>query len=100
MGRAELRSLFAEMFDVVIFTDKDDSGAQTLRQVTEICVVPPQLGSGGIALNPVFARSEIGAPMELVSTAVGDKLERKCNRVLRHQHRRLHEVLTGGEGVR
>jgi pilus assembly protein CpaF len=98
MGRGELRSLFAEMFDVVIFTDKDDSGAMTLRQVTEISVVPPQLGSGGVAVNPIFARREIGSPMELVSTAVGDRLERKCNRVLRHQRTRLHEVLSGGMG--
>jgi len=97
MGRSELRSLFAEMFDVVIFTDKDDSGHQTLRQVTEIAVVPPQLGSGGIAVNPIFARSEIGAAMELVSTAVGDHLERKCNRALRRTRLRLHDVLTGSE---
>lgn len=95
MGRGELRSLFAEMFDVVIFTDKDDSGALTLRQVSEISVVPPQLGSGGVAVQPIFARREIGSPMELLSTAVGDRLERKCNRVLRHQHTRLHEVLGG-----
>lgn len=98
MGRAELRTLFAEMFDVVIFTDKDDSGAVTLRQVTEIGVVPPQLGSGGVAVHPVFARREIGSPMEMVSSAVGERLERKCNRVLRHQNRRLHDVLTGRIG--
>jgi len=99
MGRSELRSLFAEMFDVVIFADKDDSGVQTLRQVTEIAVVPPQLGHGGIAVNPIFARSEIGSPMELASTAVGDGLERKCNRVLRRSRIRLHDVLTGTEVV-
>lgn len=97
MGRAELRALFAEMFDVVIFTDKDDSGTQTLRQVTEISVVPPQLGTGGVAVNPIFSREEIGAPMELTSSALGDKLERKCNRVLRNRRVRVHDVLHGTE---
>lgn len=97
MGRGELRSLFAEMFDVVVFADKDDTGEQTLRQVTEISVVPPQLGHGGVAVNPVFAREEIGAPMHLVSSAVPEPLERKCNQVLRAHHLRLHDVLNGAE---
>lgn len=97
MGRSELRSLFAEMFDLVIFADKDDTGDQTLRQVTEVAVVPPQIGQGRIAVLPVFARSEIGSPMELLTTAVGEEIEHKCNRVLRSHRMRLHEVLNGAE---
>ena len=96
MGRAELRALFAELFDVVIFADKDDSGPSTLRQVTEISVVPPQIGSGGVAVHPIFIRREIGAPMELASAAVGERLEQKCNRVLKHRHSRLHDLLGSG----
>jgi pilus assembly protein CpaF len=97
MSRSELRSLFAEMFDVVIFADRDDSGWQTLRQITEVSVVPPQVSSGPVALNPIFLRQDIGSPLALTSTAVGDHLEKKCNRVLREHGLKLHDLFAGRE---
>jgi hypothetical protein len=77
----------------------DDSGEAVARQVTEISVVPPQLTApgGGVAVTPVFARADIGEPMELRSAAVGERLERRCNRLLARYGLDLGEVLKGAE---
>jgi pilus assembly protein CpaF len=98
-GFSELEARFAAMFDVVVYCDMDDSGDAVLRQVTEISVVPPQLstGSGGVAVTPIFARGDIGEPMELRSGAVGERLERRCNRLLGRYGLDLTEVLKGAE---
>ena len=97
MRSAELRTLFYRMFDVVVFLDMDDDGDQALRQVTEISVVPPQQSSLAVALSPIFARADIGEPMELVSSSLGDELTRKCNRVLRSHKITITEILHGAE---
>jgi pilus assembly protein CpaF len=95
----ELEARFAAMFDVVVYCDMDDSGDVVLRQVTEISVVPPQLstGSAGVAVTPIFARSDIGEPLELRSGAVGPRLERRCNRLLARNGLDLAELLKGAE---
>ena len=97
MRSAELRTLFYRLFDVVIFLDMDDDANQALRQVTEISVVPPQQSSVAVALSPIFARADIGEPLELVNTSLGEELTRKCNRVLRGRKVTIGEVLQGGE---
>ena len=95
----ELEARFAAMFDVVIYCDIDDSGDAVRRQVTEICVVPPQLSTatGGVAVTPIFSRADIGEPMELRSGAIGERLERRCNRLLAPYGLDLAEVLKGAE---
>jgi pilus assembly protein CpaF len=95
----ELEARFAAMFDVVIYCDLDDSGEVVARQVSEIAVVPPQLStsSGGVAVTPIFARSDIGEPLELRSGAVGERLERRCNRLLARYGLDLPELLKGAE---
>ena len=95
----ELEARFAAMFDLVIYCDMDDSGETVERQVTEISVVPPQLStaSGGVAVTPIFSRSDIGEPMELRSGAVGERLERRCNRLLARYGLDLAGVLKGAE---
>jgi Flp pilus assembly CpaF family ATPase len=95
MSSAELRTLFYRLFDVVIFCDLEGNGEHSLRQITEISVVPPQQSSLAVALTPIFAREDIGAPMELRSHALGDDLIRKCNRVLRPHRLTIHDVLNG-----
>jgi len=97
MSSAELRTLFYRLFDLVIFCDMDGDGEYSLRQITEISVVPPQQSSLAVALTPIFARDDIGAPMELRSQALGEDLIRKCNRVLRPQKLTIHDVLQGAE---
>ena len=98
---AELEARFAAMFDIVIYCDMDDSGDAVQRQVTEIAVVPPQLSTvaGGVAVTPIFSRSDIGEPMELRSGAVGEGLERRCNRLLARYGLNLVQVLQGAEVV-
>ncbi|HTW07569.1 MAG TPA: ATPase, T2SS/T4P/T4SS family [Acidimicrobiales bacterium] len=95
----QLEARFAAMFDVVVYCDMDDGGGEVLRQVTEISVVPPQLSTatGGVAVTPVFARSDIGEAMELRSGAVGERLERRCHRLLRRYGLNLGDVLAGEE---
>ena len=98
MGSERIREQFARIFDLVVYTDLDDSdGDKTIRQVTEISAVPPQLSTGGVAVTPIFARDDIGDPMELRSTDLGPLLERKCNRVLRALRMTIAEVLNGAE---
>ncbi|MHB1498595.1 MAG: ATPase, T2SS/T4P/T4SS family [Acidimicrobiales bacterium] len=98
---AEVEARFAAMFDVVIYCDIDDSGDIATRQVTEIAVVPPQLstGAGGVAVTPIFSRSDLGEPLELRSAAVGERLERRCDRLLARYGLDLGDVLKGAEVV-
>ncbi len=95
----ELEARFAAMFDVVVYCDVDDSGDQVQRQVTEISVVPPQLttAAGGVAVTPIFSRTDIGEDMELRTGAVGDRLERRCDRLLARYGLNLAQVLKGTE---
>ena len=95
----ELEARFAAMFDVVVYCDVDDSGDAVERQVTEISVVPPQLttAAGGVAVTPIFSRSDIGEDMELRTGAVGERLERRCDRLLARYGLNLAEVLKGAE---
>ena len=98
---AEIEARFAAMFDVVVYCDIDDSGELARRQITEIAVVPPQLSTamGGVAVTPIFSRSDIGEPMELRSGAVGERLERRCNRLLARYGLELADVLKGAEVI-
>jgi len=96
---SELETRFAAMFDIVIYCDLDDAGSEVLRQVTEISIVPPQLATGGsgVAVTPIFARADVGELMELRSGAVGERLERRCNRLLAQYGLTLNDVLQGAE---
>ena len=92
---------FARLFEVVIYCDvayrpETDS---YLRQVTEIGVVLPQVvsGIGRVAVTPLFARAEVGAPMELVGHELPERLEKECNRVLRAKGVDITQVLKGAE---
>jgi Flp pilus assembly CpaF family ATPase len=98
---AEVEARFAAMFDVVVYCDIDDSGDVATRQVTEIAVVPPQLSTvaGGVAVTPIFSRSDLGEPLELRSAAVGERLERRCDRLLARYGLDLGDVLKGAEVV-
>lgn len=95
----ELEARFAAMFDLVIYCDIDEAADVSIRQITEISVVPPQLttSTGGVAVTPIFSRDDIGEPLELRSPAVGDRLERRCNRVLQRHGLQLGDVLKGVE---
>ena len=100
MSSAQIREHFARSFDVVVYVDLDDAdGERTLRQVTEIAVVPPQMSAGGVAVTPIFSRDDIGQMMELRSTDLGPLLERKCNRVLRRSGAAIADVLAGSGGT-
>lgn len=101
MSAAQIRDQFARIFDVVVFVDLDDGdGDRTVRQITEISIVPPQMSTTGVAVTPIFARTDIGAPMELHATDLGLLLESKCNRVLRRFRVTIAEVLAGAQVLR
>jgi pilus assembly protein CpaF len=95
----ELEARFAAMFDVVVYCDMDDSGDTVVRQVTEVSVVPPQLttAGAGVAVTPIFSRSDIGEPMELRTGAIGERLERRCQRLLARYGLDVAQVLKGAE---
>lgn len=98
MSSGQIREHFARIFDVVVFVDLDDSdGDRAVRQVTEISVVPPQMSAAAVAVTPIFAREDIGEPMELRSPDLGLLLERKCNRILRRYRVAVGDILSGTE---
>jgi hypothetical protein len=45
----------------------------------------------------VFSRPDIGEPMALCTSSVGDRLERRCDRALAHYGLSLAAVLDGAE---
>lgn len=94
---AELERRFATVFDVVVYCDMDEPGGKTLRQITEIAVVPPQvtLHTGGVAATPIFKRKDVGSVMELNTTALGERFERRCNRALAPYGLTISNVLEG-----
>jgi pilus assembly protein CpaF len=96
MTHEALRAKFARLFDIVIYVDiDDDDGDFTMRQVTEISVVPNQISSVEVAVTPIFIRDDIGEEMRLAHKDVGEILTRKCDRVLRRRGRTLLQVLDG-----
>jgi pilus assembly protein CpaF len=97
MPLERIREQFGRIFDVVAFVDAADDGNKTVRQVTEISVVPPQMSTAGVAVTPIFSRSDVGEPMELRSGDMGELLERRCNRVLRPSRVTISDVLAGYE---
>jgi pilus assembly protein CpaF len=97
MSLDAIREQFAGIFEVVVYAGMEDVDGKAVRQITEISVVPPQLGSGAVAVTPIFARDEIGDPMELRATDLGAHLETQCNRVLRRHRLSVTDVLHGAE---
>jgi Flp pilus assembly CpaF family ATPase len=84
---AELRRTFARLIDVVVYCEAtplhlvDERGR--LRQVMEICTVPPQLSDDEFVLEPLFRREALGEPLEYCGpAALGAELEKRLNRAL------------------
>ena len=84
---AELRRTFARLIDLVVYCEAtplhlvDERGR--LRQVMEICTVPPQLSDDEFVLEPVFRREALGEPLEFCGhNAINDELARRINRAL------------------
>lgn len=84
---AELRRTFARLIDLVVYCEATPlhlvGERGRLRQVMEICTVPPQLGDDEFVLEPVFRREELGAPLEYCGhSSLGAEFERRINRCL------------------
>jgi pilus assembly protein CpaF len=97
---SELRDVYARMFDVVVFLDKDDGNIlpdQVLRQVLDISVVPPQASADSVALTPIFRRADLGEEMVWTKAPLPERLERQFNRYLRRQGLTVIDMLQGAE---
>ena len=74
----QVRRSFASLIDVVVHCAAQplhlvEPGSPRLRQVMEIATIPAQLADGQFALEPVFRRERLGAPMEYVgASSLGD----------------------------
>lgn len=98
MDPISIRTQFYRLFDVVVYCDIDGDGESSLRRITDISVVPPQLGGVAVALQPIFQRPDILSPMQLCGIkTLGDELDGKCNRVLRPHGLTVADVLGGAE---
>lgn len=101
MSTSTLVEYFSRLFEIVVYCGVAYLAQSDtyVRQVTEIGVVLPQMAAsaGRVAVSPLFQREEIGAPMELVSNELPERLERECNRVLRPRGLDIQQVLKGAE---
>jgi pilus assembly protein CpaF len=97
---AELREIYARMFQVVVYLDKDDGNIvedQVLRQVTDISVVPKQASAEHVALTPLFFRGDLGEEMVWTEAPLPAGLNRQFTRLLRRQGLTVTDMLKGAE---
>jgi len=82
-----VRKVFSSSIDLVCFLDKQnvdkaDPKAGIKRQLMEILAVEPSLSTSGFTTAPIFARSDIGKPLEWTGAvpACADRIERHLPR--------------------
>jgi pilus assembly protein CpaF len=82
-----VRVTFARLIDLVVHCEAQPlhlvpAGGRRLRQVMEICAVPPQISKDEFVLEPLFVREDFGRPLEFVGHHVPAELERRIDRAL------------------
>lgn len=86
---AQVRSIFSSIVDLVVHTAKEptaaqESGASGRRQVMEIVAVPPmQAAEADFTVEPIFSRSDFGAPLVWTGNPLPAEFEQRLARVLR-----------------
>lgn len=81
-----IRRMFARHVEFVVFVDVDETRGATepgkRRQVTEVCWVEPELRAGHVVHEPLFAREELGLPLEWTGAAPPPPVSRRIERGL------------------
>lgn len=99
-----VRSVFATVFDLVVFLDREDSevameeGRPVRRQVTEISAVSPLQGTEfDFTLEPILVRDELGTPLRWAQAPLPESLRRRVDRYLARRNTTSQQLL-GGAG--
>jgi pilus assembly protein CpaF len=98
-----VRSTLAQIFDLVIFLDREDVQFRTgdttgpiRRQVMEIAAVPSvQATHDDFTIEQLFVRDEIGEPLLWTGAPFPPDLERRLDLVLRRRNTSVREILDG-----
>jgi pilus assembly protein CpaF len=82
-----VRVTFARLIDLVVHCEAQPlhlvpAGGRRLRQVMEICAVPPQISDDEFVLEPLFRREDFGRPLQFVGHHLTPELERRLDRAL------------------
>jgi hypothetical protein len=82
-----VRVTFARLIDLVVHCEAQPlhlvpAGERRLRQVMEVCAVPPQISNDEFVLEPLFVREDFGRPLEFVGHHLPAELERRIDRAL------------------
>lgn len=99
---AQVRAVFCSIVDLVVHLEREPlslkrSGEGRIRrQVMEIAAIPPLQGSDSdFAVEPIFVRSELGAPLRYTGAPLPDELGARLERALRPRGATLKRVLEG-----
>lgn len=99
---AQVRSVFCSIVDLVVHLAREpldlkrngDGGIR--RQVMEIAAIPPLQGSeSDFAVEPIFVREELGAPLRRTGAPLPDELGARLDRALRPRGATIKRVLEG-----
>lgn len=97
----QVRTVFSSIVDLVVHTEREPTaatgtGRSGRRQVMEIVAIPPMQGAEiEFTVEPIFVRSDFGAPLEWTGCPLPAELEQRLGRVLRPHGITVTELLEG-----
>ncbi len=99
---AQVRSVFCSIVDLVVHLEREPlqvkrpGQGRIRRQVMEIAAVPPLQGSeSDFAVEPIFVREELGAPLRWTGAPLPDDLRVRLDRALRSRNATVQGILDG-----
>jgi pilus assembly protein CpaF len=99
---AQVRAVFTSIVDLVVHLEREPlqaTGAgegRVRRQVMEIAAIPALQGADSdFAVEPIFARKELGAPLRRTGAPLPDELRVRLDRALRPRGMTIQRVLDG-----
>lgn len=98
----QVRSVFCSIVDLVVHLAREpldlkrNGEGGIRRQVMEIAAIPPLQGSeSDFAVEPIFVREELGAPLRRTGAPLPDELGARLDRALRPRGATIKRVLEG-----
>ncbi len=99
---AQVRAVFTSIIDLVVHLEREPlqvtgvGEGRVRRQVMEIAAIPALQGAeSDFAVEPIFARKEIGAPLRRTGAPLPDELRVRLDRALRPRGMTIQRVLDG-----
>ncbi len=99
---SQVRAVFTSIVDLVVHLEREPlqaTGAgegRVRRQVMEIAAIPALQGAeSDFAVEPIFARKELGAPLQRTGAPLPDELRVRLDRALRPRGMTIQRVLDG-----